>query len=276
MAKQFAYVARIHATDQFGNSYQFESDRATVTVQVPDVKVAAGVAAMAAAATAAVLYAMAGAALLGVFTAIGSPPLLAAATAAFTAAGGLGAAALDPPEPDPAFDDLVPIDEYRQPAARDDAQSGPELLFKLVSQVTGLLDAISRIEGKVLGAQFAGAEKSEAMQRDQLLDAFGLLEALASAIREIRLDGARELDEMLSGPATQELWRTWEADGLPQKLTEVVNEIASGQEGALDVIELLLKAGGPAGDASGYKVVSHVSDSVDALILAERQEAARL
>lgn len=154
-SKSFSYHIDITAKDENGHTYPLVSTiPLLVIVEVSGAKATAGALAEGSAASAVVLLALAAAAVASLVGLFGpAEALLVAAGAAYAVASGAGLVALDPPEPDPAFQQRV----FAPDAPRPDFAFPPDLrplalLLKTIGQVMSISTLLSTIEGRWLGA----------------------------------------------------------------------------------------------------------------------------
>jgi hypothetical protein len=202
-SREFRYELAYAVKDQFNNSYTFVhggTDDLDLVVIVSERKWALGAGAMAATILAAILLALVW--LIG-------PGL---ASAAYAVAGGLGAAALDPPSPDPAYRRRVRIGVRRRRfnGAQGWLRSLADAL--LAAEAAAAYDlGLYAIEGRMLGAIRA---RDAAALRRQRSDYASVLRKLTAAVAET----SRLVDLVLKDPASSKVmaddrWRrrlgTW-------------------------------------------------------------------
>jgi len=163
-SKTFGYTVNAQLTDEAGNQFSLVSSLLTITVAVSSGKQAAAIGANAAQLSALATTIAGG--IAGIFTFGVAAAAAAAAAAALTAtAAGLQNVASDPPFPDPHFDRSVKI---AYPAIDFGAELSGHPAARIViaaSKIVVLLNALSAIEGKILGAQQKKRAKASNLQR---------------------------------------------------------------------------------------------------------------
>jgi hypothetical protein len=185
VVRGFTYDVRFTATDEFGNFYpEAVSAAIRVEVEVSGEKISQQQAAAGTMIFAGVL------AVAGLFW----PPSAAAASIFVGVAAGLGAAAKDPPEPDPNFQKRVKMTMPKPP---------DELKGAGVEQFRVWLEAAQRIavrrqgmfliEAKILGAMKAKNKRGEQVQVGDYIQAVQQLSADAELLRASYAPAAKEL-----------------------------------------------------------------------------------
>ena len=193
----FTYDLRLTATDEFGNAFPAVNSAATIRVEVSvsEQKINLYMAALGLAITAGVL------AVAGWFW----PPALVASGVAYAGATAFGMNALDPPTPDPNFDESVQI-EVAAIAAHLDKLGLKALEEWLRAMLTfaATRQALYLIEAKILGAQSAGkAESEKARVADYvraMQDMASQYSTMTANVRQaiVELEGKNVSDEAIS------------------------------------------------------------------------------
>lgn len=232
--KTFRYQAKMTVSDEYGNEYSIASEPADIIVRVSESKFQLGKAATLAAASAAVIAVAAAAAFVGIITAISVPILSGAALAAYGAAAAFGAAALDPPEPDPRFRERVPIPKPADPPEADSELAG---FMRSTTDCLAVLSAVGLIVGKLLGASQAGDEVAVKLQRDDRASAIEELDRRMGIFQSRISPATSELSDMTNDPAFLKAAAEWRQTAPPQ---EVSDAIMKAMAGAPDLAELAL------------------------------------
>jgi hypothetical protein len=244
LSKTFDYTAEFPLQDDFGNSYPAVSSAALrVVVDVPKDKFYFAFASYEGQLTGTALLVMAGLAAAGIITILGAAALAAAAGTAFTIALALRKIAEDPPIADFDFDEPVPMPERSTALVR----LGPEFaglrgLLELVNLVGAYSQALSRIEGKLLGARVHGRAEAVRSQREAYVATMALLERAAAALPATAAQATEEfarllapalaqmqtsLEQLRQGEVSDVIRRVWSLTELPAEDVEKLPAIVA-------------------------------------------------
>jgi hypothetical protein len=169
-SEQFSYTVAMTLEDEVGNSYQFTSNPLLVTVTISATK--QNDAAGALIATTAGIVAAVGAAAAGIFTfGIAAAVLGALAAGLFGTAASLETQAQDPPTPDPEVLEEVKVVVPVLPGPLADPGNPIGRLFAAMWRVLAARSALSRIEGKLMGAIQNSVAAGIVMQRNSYRNA---------------------------------------------------------------------------------------------------------
>ena len=233
--KDFTYSVSLSFEDAYGNSYTMvTSDPIIVHVSVPQDKTAEAGVALNAAASAAALAVTGAALVAGIITAPGGATVLAAAAVAYAAATTAGNLALDPPEPDLAYRQRVPIKADKIPKALSNVGGEFATLRTFVEGVNRVVagdDALHQTRSRLISAREAsdfGAVRLQMTSYQEIVktmatDALGLLRVAKE------LDGVIKTHWQKLTPTVMreqllnfrhaipaDLRETWGAEGLPE------------------------------------------------------------
>ena len=181
--KYYRYRAHVTLSDIYGNTYEdLWAQGPTVEVKVSAAKEAYSVTASASAIAAAAL---------AVAAAFLQPWLAVAASAAYVAAEYAGRKALDPPEPDDDFLARVEIEIPQLPPAVPDFEVVGDF-FREIVHIIAADNALTAIEGKLLGAQRAQSDEGIEVQsqryeevRGWIVERYQVLEQLLAPSIEV-------------------------------------------------------------------------------------------
>lgn len=229
--KYYRYHVQTTMTDIYGNRYGDVADEGpTVEVKVSQVKENWQSAAVSAAISAVYWSGIAAAATVGsIFTfgisAAAAAAAALAASASYVAAEVAGKKALDPPEPDDDF--MAPVEiEVRELAHPND---GFEAIGEFLSQIVNIIcadNALTAIEGKLLGAQVAQSEEGIRLQAHRYDEVRGWIVERYRALEHWYAPALRELSQ------PEELWSSETlatalevaANGLPDETVRQLEE----------------------------------------------------
>jgi hypothetical protein len=161
----FDYRVEFTVTDFYGNVYPSESVYLAYTVSVPSAKISWQVAAAASRASALVLY---GLALACWYVPPAAAALGAEATLVMAAATESHERAMDPPEPDPRYLEVV----VRRPSRIANVPSeGSRMgsLAKIIDRILANAEAISQIHGRLIGARLARDNNGMRIQKNSYI-----------------------------------------------------------------------------------------------------------
>lgn len=220
--RSFNYDLSGSFQDQYGNQYQLSSTLETY-VRISVEKVVAGVAAMNGMFLSAALLVSAGiAALIPVVGWATAGPLLAASGVALTAAQGLGAIALDPPEPDLNYEEKVKVPHLDISKALKKYSEFPKLgtMLELVATLIRFDEALSRIERKRMGATLDGNKRAvkrqtldyENMQKHMIELTKTLSQTKSSIKAEFRSK------KFLTKDNIRKQFYSWQQNGIPDEI----------------------------------------------------------
>ncbi len=247
LSKTFDYTAEYTLQDDFGNAYALvSSGTIRVVVPVSQAKFYFAFTSYMGQLVGTALLVMAALAAAGVITIIGAAALAGAAGTAFTIALSFRALAGDPPFADFDYDELVPLPERSVNLARLGAElPGTRSLLELVNRVALYAQALSRIEGKVIGAQVDGRLDSARRQGEAYARTMEMLKGAADALPAAAaeatdelgrlLDSAgerlpREIDQLRSGRVSDDLRKVWSLTDQPPSDVENLPAIVNAQE----------------------------------------------
>lgn len=197
--KTFDYTAEFPLQDDFSNAYSIVSSAALrVVVTVSQEKFYFAFTSYMGQLMGAGLLIAAAVAAAGVITIIGAGFLAGTAGTAFTIAQGFRELAEDPPIADFDYDESVSLPERFVALSR----LGPEFaglrgVLELVSRVATYSQALSRIEGKLLGAQVDGRAEAVRSQREAYVATMALLERAAAGLPAAAAQATEEFARLL-------------------------------------------------------------------------------
>jgi hypothetical protein len=234
--KFFVYTVSFTLSDEYGNAYSgVEKNDLVVDVHVPKQKIDL--------ATSAAAFAGAGLGLIAASIAFAwFPPVAGALAGAGGAllgvAGGLGGAALDPPVPDPRYREPVEVKPTELPTVPDEdaAAQAAYRVAALAADIVGCLDALSIIEGRILGAEQACDEEAGARQRAAKRETLARLDGDAKQIWatiDACLKAFDAKEKFPVGPALVRELRRLRKAGVPAKARRIVVAKASSLLGKL-------------------------------------------
>jgi len=223
----FTYDVRFTATDEFGNFYP-EAISAAIRVEVEVSAEKIGLQ-MAAAGT----MILAGvAAVAGILW----PPALAAAGALVAVAAGLGAAAKDPPEPDPNFQKRIKItlpklpDELKAVAGIEQFRAWLDAAQRIAAR----RQAMFLIEARILGAMKAKNRRWEQVQVGDYIQAVQQLTADAERMRASYAPAAKELLAQVKLEEWRSQLKAWgEGQPPPDALKELAQKLPAELLGSI-------------------------------------------
>ena len=202
----FAYLVRASSVDEFGN-HLGPVDAATVTMQVdvPGSKINWLIAALAA---------LIAAGVAGI-AALLWPPAAAAASALALLAEGSGAAAQDPPEPDPNF--AEPEDVKFDDLAGDQSQPESALAAWALDalRVTRAQDVLYRLEAKAMGAVEAQDPEAFAARSKEYLQLVQEVVAATKRLERQVPEAIKEVDAAAPAEEVERLTRALLEDDVP-------------------------------------------------------------
>jgi hypothetical protein len=230
--KNFVYTVELNAQDPWGNQYQANSPQLSVAVSVPPWKIgdengAIGSASLATSLTAAAAIALAAGELIvagGLFTAAGI---------AYATAQAVAASAKDPPEADRSYRDVVQTKSVEIPSQLSGSPTLNALaaLFSLLLEIASDHEAVSVVEGRILGASMASdrdaldrqvvrhAELTKHMKEITLEVPVATSSAIQTSRTDARMDPAAIRNTLTQWKRTgvpQEIRTAWLAQNLPE------------------------------------------------------------
>jgi hypothetical protein len=203
----FEYQIVLTINDNFGNSYSnIQFGPFPVSVRVSDTKQALGGAATAAMVIAVVLYALS---------------WLITSAPGHTAQGigdGLGAAALDPPEPDPKFEEEVHI-RYRRVAdvyKKLNNFRSLGIFLQLCSRIATASLTLSKIEGRILGAKEQKHKEGITLQSNSYRKVLQAMMVDAANLQANAIAATNELNTISKSTwqKTNRILNTWIKNGI--------------------------------------------------------------
>jgi hypothetical protein len=223
----FSYNVTFAMQDAYGNAYPpITSSSEAVAVVVSQSKVGFAVGAELSTAIAIGCLIAGFLALAGIITAVGAPALFAAAGVAFTIAGGLGLAALDPPVPNFDYRSIGPTKLPELPAVLKTQPALAPLLpvLALLWRISRMAETMSATEARLIAARIDRDPSAIQLQASEYRS---LRDSILAAARHIPLAVVEAIDGIRKEPLLRPLANirvlrqqaaTWSRRGLPAKL----------------------------------------------------------
>ncbi|HMF55553.1 MAG TPA: hypothetical protein VK619_04275, partial [Pyrinomonadaceae bacterium] len=231
--RTFRYVVNFTANDEYDNSYQaLASSQMDVIVYVPLNKTAALLAAFTAQLTAAAALIAAGASLLvPVVGLAGAAWWFGAASTAETIAQFLVGVAMDPPEPDSHYMEVVRFSQEpnAKPSAAAQVPSLTEFLT-LAKRIADIPLSLSQIEGKLMGARQANDSGGIELQTESYVKGLQTMISDTQSLLKLLPDIQKELSaNPLDAQKIQEVAQSLRQGFTPQ-VREGLNSAGMSQE----------------------------------------------
>jgi hypothetical protein len=227
---RFDYTVTFAMQDVYGNAYPATTSAvALVNIDVAGYKLALAVVANVMFHTGIVLTILGILAAAGVVTIVVAAVLFTLAGIAFTLSAAFGFGALDPPVPNFDYRSIVAA---RWPELPAEPKEYPALvplfpLFALLGRISGVAEAMSATEARLIAARIDRDTKAIQLQESEYR---ALLDSLLAAARQIPLAAVEASDSVRADPllgtlmdarALQQTVDAWSRDGLPKELHHV-------------------------------------------------------
>ena len=247
LSKLFRYSLNYTLSDEYGNPYRGSSypspvrSTSAVLVEVSSAKIIELSAAFTAQLVAIYMAVMAGLLIAGVITASGAGVVAALAAAFAATAQLLAMAALDPPEPDSRFLESVDLVVRMMPKALAETSQLKNVVIalQLTNRILGGIDALSQIEGRLIGARLAKSDEGIRLQTDSYLkivsqmndDTTKLLNVKAIAVAEI------QAESIVNFESIEKYLMSWQMKGTDPKLRKHLIDLGLGEDQLVQIEE---------------------------------------